>query len=72
MVRLDACKAAATIEPKSTETVDVLLTVVTKDASSNARCAALDAIACFTELPGGVMETIGWMINYCKDSKVVM
>ena len=38
MVRLDACKAAAIIEPKQVETVHVLLRVVSKDASSNARC----------------------------------
>ena len=44
-VRLDACQAAAKLNPHPKAIIDALVYVVEKDGSTDARCMALDSLA---------------------------
>ena len=74
MVRIEACVAAAVIEPRQIEVVEALLLVLMKDASTTARCTALTALACFNPaaLPKDVVDAVAWTIKWCKDDEVVI
>lgn len=74
MVRIEACVAASLIEPRQIEVVEALLLVLVKDASTTARCTALTALATFNpaSLPKSVVDTVAWMIKWCKDDSVVV